>query len=158
MTHDDELRALVERVMRDTQPGDGGCLLWTGGTNGRYGTIKHWRKRGRTVYVHRAVATIGLVNMLPWELPGRHRGLHALHHCDVPLCVNLDHLWIGRTRDNTADMVAKGRASERIARALAVQCIRGHPLSGDNLYLNANGTRKCRACGADRARRYRAAT
>jgi hypothetical protein len=33
----------------------------------------------------------------------------VLHHCDVPTCFNPDHLWIGTTADNHADMMRKGR-------------------------------------------------
>lgn len=36
-------------------------------------------------------------------------GMHVLHRCDVPACINPDHLFIGTHIDNVADMVAKGR-------------------------------------------------
>ena len=34
-----------------------------------------------------------------------------MHSCDVPACVNPNHLSAGTHRDNMADMVVKGRAS-----------------------------------------------
>lgn len=33
----------------------------------------------------------------------------ALHSCDNPKCINLDHLFAGTAQDNTDDMIAKGR-------------------------------------------------
>jgi hypothetical protein len=33
----------------------------------------------------------------------------VLHHCDNPLCINVDHLWLGDDADNCADRDAKGR-------------------------------------------------
>lgn len=33
----------------------------------------------------------------------------ALHTCDNPKCINLDHLFKGTAQDNTDDMIAKGR-------------------------------------------------
>ncbi len=33
------------------------------------------------------------------------------HKCDNPICVDTDHLFIGTKRDNTLDMIAKGRGN-----------------------------------------------
>ena len=37
------------------------------------------------------------------------KGIHVLHRCDVPGCVNPDHLFLGTHLENVGDMVAKGR-------------------------------------------------
>src|SRR5512135_1141352 len=37
------------------------------------------------------------------------KGVWVLHTCDVPCCVNPQHLWLGSAVDNTADCIAKGR-------------------------------------------------
>lgn len=37
-------------------------------------------------------------------------GMIICHHCDNPKCVRPEHLFLGTAADNTADMIAKGRA------------------------------------------------
>lgn len=36
-------------------------------------------------------------------------GMHILHSCDNPECTNPEHLFLGTSRDNVLDMVAKNR-------------------------------------------------
>lgn len=38
-------------------------------------------------------------------------GMSVLHHCDVPRCVNPDHLYIGSQRDNVMDRISRGRSA-----------------------------------------------
>lgn len=94
-----------------------GCWIWTGGTrpNARgdlYG--RHWTDSGESTGAHRFS---WLIHKGP--IPD---GLFVCHHCDTPLCVNPDHLFIGTTKDNSIDMVSKGRQNkargeEKIGRA-----------------------------------------
>lgn len=37
-------------------------------------------------------------------------GMWVLHHCDNRKCVNPDHLYLGDVKDNSRDMVVRGRA------------------------------------------------
>lgn len=82
------------------QDGDG-CWEWTGGGNDRgYGTL-YDGEAGSLVYAHR----------LSWEIANREPAGERVvcHRCDNPPCVRPDHLFIGDTQANTADMVAKRR-------------------------------------------------
>lgn len=37
------------------------------------------------------------------------QGMNVLHKCDVKLCINTDHLFLGTQKDNLVDMSRKGR-------------------------------------------------
>lgn len=75
------------------------CWVWTGArTKDGYGKMK-------------AIDKVYSVHRLSWmihkgKIPA---GMNVLHRCDNPPCINPDHLWIGTTKDNVADKVAKKR-------------------------------------------------
>lgn len=76
-----------------------GCWLWTASivSGGGYGNF--WWKGERRA--HRASWRIH-----HGEIPD---GMSVCHRCDVPSCVNPDHLWLGTNIENIADRHAKGR-------------------------------------------------
>lgn len=43
-------------------------------------------------------------------------GMLILHSCDNPRCINPDHLFLGTEKDNTQDMINKGRHKYEISR------------------------------------------
>lgn len=56
-----------------------------------------------------------LAHRVAYELAGHQipAGLVVMHRCDVPYCVNPDHLAVGTQAENIADMFAKGRNRTR---------------------------------------------
>jgi HNH endonuclease len=79
------------------------CWLWTAGrfSNG-YGQFALCTVQPlKPVVAHRAA----------WQLThgSDPYPLHVCHRCDVKLCCNPAHLFLGTHADNMADMVAKGR-------------------------------------------------
>ena len=74
------------------------CILWTGCISKGYGVL--W-VNGQNRRVHRLVweARFGSIPI----------GLCVCHRCDVPLCVNLDHLFLGSQAENRLDCVQKDR-------------------------------------------------
>ena len=78
------------------------CWLWTGvPTRKGYGEMRIGGRVGRSVRAHR----------LAWQLTNGPipDGLHVLHTCDNPPCVNPAHLWVGTNQDNVDDRERKGR-------------------------------------------------
>lgn len=93
---------LQERIMAHSeQVTECGCWIWTRSGNRRgYGQIVYRRKHMET---HRA-SWIAFKGDIP-------SGLHVLHRCNTPSCVNPDHLYLGTYLDNTADRIAAGTQS-----------------------------------------------
>lgn len=87
-----------ERFRRFVEKQENGCWLWVGAKNeSGYGNfvINH-----QMFKAHR----------FSWELYiGPVLDDCVLHRCDVPACVNPEHLFLGSLQDNSRDMVMKGR-------------------------------------------------
>ncbi len=116
------MRSLRDRFEDKYMPEpNSGCWLWMGAKSpSGYGKIcLGSRVEDGTARAHR----------VSWELykgpiPN---GALICHHCDVPLCVNPDHLFCGTPKDNTQDMIRKGRRvqsdvrGERCGRAVLTE-------------------------------------
>lgn len=86
------------------QPQANGCTLWTGpvGNHG-YGHFNVDKVRHTT---HRAAYTT-FIGPIP-------AGMMVCHRCDVKICVNPDHLFLGTGFDNMADCARKGRNARKL--------------------------------------------
>lgn len=108
MATDAELRD-GEGVWYDTDPNTGcwiwqRCLLQSG-----YGQVRTGGKRERA---HRRMYTV-----FHGEVP---EGMHVLHRCNTPACVNPEHLYVGTHQDNMQDaspLTEKGTQDARYMRS-----------------------------------------
>ena len=117
-----------------------GCWLWLRACNARgYGWL---RFKGREELAHRVSAHL----YLGFDLRD---DLGVLHRCDVPSCVNPQHLFFGTPFVNHVDSQNKGRA--KAALSGSTECAKGHPFDEKNTYWTKDG-RHCRACDLGRDR------
>ena len=79
-----------------------GCWIWVGSTG--------WGKYGK----HRHLGIIKPSHRTSWEIykGAIPIGMLVLHKCDVKLCVNPDHLFLGTPKDNMLDKCRKGRQTK----------------------------------------------
>ena len=97
------------------------------------------RVEGAYLQAHRVVYE-ALVGPIP-------DGLWIDHLCRNRSCVNPDHLEPVTPKEN----IRRGVKSKRNWTA----CPKGHTYTPDNTYWRPTGQRRCRDCGAARAREYR---
>lgn len=141
----EQIIRLAERLARHSIPEpNSGCWLWFGARDTRgYGQLRIAEKTRYATHVSMHVAGRPLA-------PGE----QALHRCDNPACINPDHLFAGRPRDNVQDMIAKGRHNFRGLDAgrgwnrgqYQQFCHRGHAQTSDIVYVSPMGARFCRIC------------
>ena len=92
----------VEQRLHDSylpEP-NSGCWIWLGHLNAcGYGAFGF---NGRSRLAHRVSYEV-----FRGSFP---KNKKVLHRCDMPCCVNPDHLFVGTQADNVADMESKNRA------------------------------------------------
>ncbi len=140
------MSTLVERFWPKVQKSDG-CWTWLAAKDHLgYGKIGAGTRKEGELLAHRASWIIN-----NGAIPD---GLVVCHRCDNPSCVRPDHLFLGTMKDNTMDMVRKGRCNN--ARPHITHCPKGHEYSSENTYIDRNGSRTCRECSRVSTRRWRA--
>ncbi len=108
---------LRERLDRYSMPEpNSGCHLWLASVNpAGYGRLRY---DGEARLAHR----------LSWmvEYGPIPTGMCVCHKCDVPACINPNHLWLGTRYDNSTDMRRKGRSSDGRPRPSARGSLNGN--------------------------------
>lgn len=94
---------IAERLMAGIEyDTNGGCWLWSAGLWNGYGRLSVGNKAKKA-------------NRLMWEMvngpipagSGYH-GTCLCHRCDVKVCINPEHMFLGTAKDNTQDAASKG--------------------------------------------------
>jgi hypothetical protein len=130
--------SVADRLEKYTEPEPmSGCWLWTGGVTSR--GYPSFTVDGKAWRVNRWTLSEKLGRpLLDTEM--------ACHRCDMPLCVNPAHLFLGDGSVNQLDSVEKRRQWQ----ARKTHCPKGHDLTGENLQIETRGggrpMRRCRAC------------
>lgn len=113
-----------------------GCLEWTlSKTDNGYGQC--WFE-GKRWYTHRLAYKLKYNIILT-----RNDDVH--HKCHNKICCNPNHLEVlSKSHHASLDSYNKQK----------IQCINGHNLNKNNIYLNVNGHRSCKVCRTNHQRKF----
>ena len=121
---------LTTRFFTKVEKAPSGCWEWIAGKDGNgYGAF-NYPTTTSTPKVASRVSYIIFYGSIP-------EGKQINHHCDNPLCVNPEHLYAGTAKENTQDMMGRGRHYQQ----KKTECPRGHKYD-----MFIAGTRRCREC------------
>jgi hypothetical protein len=133
-------KAWIARVKARCTIVENGCWLWNGFLNHKGYGQTGWR--GKNAFAHRRMyMVVHGISKLKTEQT-------VCHSCDVRNCCNPDHLWLGDAAANVLDSAIK----KRHRNARKTHCIRGHELTGKNLFVCSAGLRHCNTCSRIRQR------
>ena len=137
MTEEDRFMSFVIRS------NDSDCWNWSGSIDGGgYGGFRRSKESGgKWIRAHRVSYEL-FVGPIP-------SGRCLDHLCRVRSCVNPKHLEPVTIGENCR------RGLTGINSSSKTHCPKGHPYSGDNLYINTYGKRECRSCIRSRSRARR---
>jgi hypothetical protein len=121
----------IRRFNAKVQRSAFGCWIWTGAMTGG--------KHGRA---HLFINGIDYpATHVAWYLAhGEWPDRWVLHTCDNPACMRPSHLFLGTAKDNTDDMIAKGRGNTSIGLAAAHAKLAQHPELRPKGEQNGNST------------------
>jgi hypothetical protein len=95
----------IKRFFDTIEKNQDGCWIWKGylcSPKKIYGlTSSRLDGKKKKILAHRLS-----YRLFNGDIP---HGSCVLHTCDIPLCVNPDHLWIGSNYEYQKDMIEKGR-------------------------------------------------
>lgn len=122
----------MRRLLANVKQDDNGCWIWQGRMNPwGYGYFSALRENA----AHRA-----MYRLIHGPIQ---KGMRVCHTCDVRLCVNPTHLWLGTQQQNIKDCAEKKRHTN----GAKTHCKQGHEYTPENtLYTDAGKGRKRRQC------------
>lgn len=119
---------------------ESGCWIWMGAISVNHRYPDHSYGRINNYLAHRLSALLSGMSI---------DGMDVLHKCDVPVCVNPAHLFLGTQADNNRDMTLKGRNRSKNL----THCKHGHEFTPENSKF-IQGGKRCLTCAKERRKRY----
>lgn len=127
-------KEVFRRFIKKVEIKSDGCWLWTGATHEwGYGHLKIPGQK-RNIKAHR-LSWIFYRGKIPV-------GKYVLHKCDRPSCVSPNHLFLGTLKDNSKDMIKKGRGKNQFKKghreSVEVKMKRSRALLGNKNAIGGN--------------------